>query len=174
MCIVCGAGQKKTIKFPWYLEVWLLTSIHFWSSKDITFILCAVSSIMQRRPPESASLNWHTAVWWVSIMAYVRSKEFQRKDALNIFLTGKQVHIQTMTRIKASDKSNCTMNWKYLLETISPTFWHAPGPAQCVLIYCCLSFSAFSSRFSVWPGAGSCWAMFIAFIIHPFNYPGPI
>ena len=126
---------------------------------------------MQRRPPESASLNWHTAVWWVSIMAYVRSKEFQRKDALNIFLTGKQVHIQTMTRIKASDKSNCTMNWEYLLETISPTFWHAPGLAQCVLIYCCLSFSAFSSRFSVWPGADSCWAMFIAFIIHPFNYP---
>ena len=67
---------------------------------------------MQQRPPESASLNWHTALWWVSIMAYVRSKEFQRKDALNIFLTGKQVHIQTMTRIKASNKSNCTMKLK--------------------------------------------------------------
>ena len=126
--------------------------------------------MMQRRPQESASLNWHTALWWLSIMANVRSKEFQRKDALNIFWRANKF-IQTMTRIKASNKSNCTMKWRNIFETIFPTFWHASTLTLCVLIYCCLSFSTFSSRFSVWPGAGSCWAMFIAFIIHPFNYP---
>ena len=94
--------RKKIHKIPWifggfivilFNTLWFLLIKEKDISNHISFTLSsAVSVIMQRRPPESASLNWHTALWWLSIMANVRSKEFQRKDALNIFLTGKQVH----------------------------------------------------------------------------------
>ena len=94
---------KKNYKIPLIFGGWILNFFfivvfifYIWSRKDTaafdTFVQSSVRhNPMQQRPPESASLNWHTALWWVSIMAYVRSKEFQRKDALNIFLTGKQV-----------------------------------------------------------------------------------